>query len=169
MKCYDCKGNYIEKKGSISLNNHIIGDFEVYNVTYYKCSNCNKLLFPNNTAIKIEKKENEIKLKLLCQLPVQDFVSASDAAYLLDISRQAFHKNIRIKNGFIYSIELGGKRLYNKKSILLFKEKGDGRFSLNKVSAKKSKYIVILASYPDEIIWNKTNMANRKSYIYITD
>ena len=167
MKCYDCKVNYTKKRGSISLSNDIIGNFEVYNVIYYKCRNCNKFLFPSDTAVEIEKKEREIKLKLLNRLPVQDFVTASQAAYLLGISKQAFHKNVRIKNGFIYCIELDGKKVYNKKSVLLFKEKGDGRFLLNITAADKPKYVFILARYFDRFKWNKMDTVNKKLYKYV--
>jgi hypothetical protein len=184
MKCYDCKSNYTKKKGEISLSNNIIGNFEVYNVTYYKCPDCNKLLFPDDTAVKIEKKEREIKLKFLNQLPVQDFISASQAAYLLNITKQALHKNVRIKNGFIYSIGLDGKKLYNKKSALLFKEKGDGRFLLNKTLTEQPKYIILAQNCLNNftpynniktgnkkilntMIWNKTNTNSEKLYKYI--
>ncbi|MBW1616410.1 MAG: hypothetical protein JRJ49_07755 [Deltaproteobacteria bacterium] len=179
MKCYDCKSNYTKKKGEISLSNNIIGNFEVHNVTYYKCPDCNKLLFHSDTAVKIEKKEREIKLKLLNQLPVQDFISASQTAYLLNITKQALHKNVRIKNGFIYSIELDGKKLYNKKSALLFKEKRDGRFLLNKTLTEQTKYIIFapdclnnFTRYNNKkilntMIWNKTNTDSEKLYKYI--
>jgi hypothetical protein len=131
MRCYDCGGTYIEHFGSLSLHDDYIGNYKVSDVQYFKCENCNQLLFPKDTAIKIESVENDIKYKLIGQLPVRDFVSANAAAGLLGISKQAFNKNRRIRNGFIYSVSLEGKKLYNKKSLLLFNKKGDGRFNLS--------------------------------------
>ncbi len=77
-------------------------------------------------------------------MPLEDFTFASKAAKILNISRQALHKHRRIRRGFIYSIVFCGKKLYHKKSILLFKEQGDGRFPLtDEVPNNNVKYIII--------------------------
>jgi hypothetical protein len=59
-----------------------------------------------------------------------DFVTPKEAADILDITRQALHKHHRIQKGFIYSIVIGGRKLFNRVSVQLFKETGDGRFNL---------------------------------------
>ena len=130
MRCYKCGDTYKEHMGSLKLHSKFIGDYELFNVAYYKCDGCGNLLFPKETIIKIEEKEQECRDFLIKQLPLGEFVFASETAEILNISRQALHKHLRIKRGFIYSVTLCGKKLYHKKSILLFKEKGDGRFSL---------------------------------------
>ena len=130
MKCYSCGGNYLEHFGSVNLNDDIIGNYCVYDIEYHKCSKCGTLLFSEKTVLKIEEKESEIRNKLIRQLPINEFIFASEAAEILNISRQALHKHHRIKRGFIYSTSFGGKKVYHKKSVLLFKERGDGRFKL---------------------------------------
>jgi len=142
MKCYNCGGNYIEHFGSVSLNDDIIGNYLIPNIQYYKCSKCETLLFPEKTVLTIEAKESEIRDKLIGQLPINEFICASEAAEILNISRQALHKHHRIKRGFIYSTSSGGKKVYHKKSVLLFKEGGDGRFKLsNQVPIDDVKYL----------------------------
>ena len=144
MRCYECGGTYKKHTGSLNLHNKFIGNYEIFNVEYYKCDNCGNLLFPKETTIKIEKKEQERREGLIKQLPLEEFTFASEAAKILNISRQALHKHRRIRRGFIYSIIFGGKKLYHKKSILLFKERGDGRFPLiDEVSSNNVKYIIM--------------------------
>lgn len=139
MKCYACGGTYKENIGTLSLYNKTIGTYNIYDANYYKCESCEKILYPKDTILKIESAENEIKSKLIRHLPIDEFVLASEAAELLEISKQAFNKNRRIRSGFIYSATLGGKKFYNKKSILQFKESGDGRFAL---SSQKQKEVI---------------------------
>ena len=143
MRCYECGGTYKKHTGSLNLHNKFIGNYEIFNIEYYKCDNCGNLLFPKETTIKIEKKEQECRDSLIKQLPLEEFTSASEAAKILNISRQALHKHRRIRRGFIYSIIFYGKKLYHKKSILLFKERGDGRFPLTEVPSNNVKYVFI--------------------------
>lgn len=152
MRCYECGGTYKKHTGSLNLHNKFIGNYEIFNVEYYKCDNCGDLLFPKETTIKIEKKEQERRDSLIKQLPLEEFIFASEAAKILNISRQALHKHRRIRRGFIYSILFGGKKLYHKKSILLFKERGDGRFPLTEVPSNNVKYVFI-----PQIIKEKTS------------
>ena len=144
MRCYECGGTYKEHIGSLSLYNKFIGYYQLFNVEYYKCDNCGKLLFPKETTIQIEKKEQERRDCLIKQLPLGEFTFASEAAEILNISRQALHKHSRIRRGFIYSITFGGRKLYHKKSIFLFKERGDGRFPLTgEVPINNIQYVII--------------------------
>lgn len=144
MRCYKCGAKYIEHKGKLNLQNKTIGDYEVSLDKYYKCEDCGALLFPKEAAKKIESIEAEKRDNLIRKLPIGDFIMAKEAAEILGISKQAFSKNRRIKNNFIYSTIVGGKKIYSKKSVQLFKEKEDGRFNLsNQVAEKHSKYVMI--------------------------
>jgi hypothetical protein len=146
MKCYTCGNIYNEHEGTLELHNKSIGSYNIYSAKYYKCEGCGALLFPKETAKKIASKEEEIRNNLIRKLPVGEFIVATEAADILGITKQAFHKHRRIKNGFIYSAILGGKRLYNKKSVNLFKETKDGRFNLSKQIAKEVvKYVFVPA------------------------
>ena len=81
--------------------------------------------------------------RLITDKPVDSFVIATEAASMLGISRQAFHKHRRIQRGFIYKTNFGGKTVYLKESVLHFKETGDGRFPLVQFTevGKRSDYV----------------------------
>lgn len=130
MKCYECGGRYSEFFGNIIIQDDIIGNIEVNDVKYYKCNQCGELLFPRETLSVIEDKEKKILDALIGRLPLDDFISSTTLAEILNISRQAIHKHHRINNGFIYSKIHEGRRLYSRKSSVLYRETGDGRFPL---------------------------------------
>ena len=93
---------------------------------------CDEYLYPLETAKVLDKKRNEIMEGLIRRYPIEDFMTATEAAKSLDMSRQALHKNRRIRRGFIYQTKFYGKTVYLKKSVERFKEKGDGRFLIHK-------------------------------------
>jgi len=86
------------------------------------------------TAFKKEKER-----ELINKLPVGEFLSVNEVIDILQITKQAFSKNNKIKRGFIYYVEKGKKKLYHKKSVELFKKKGDGRFLLGKQQPRAFK------------------------------
>lgn len=130
MKCYKCGGSYEAKQGLLPISDEYVGVFSVKGVHYYECSRCNELLFPLETTQVIEKRRNQIKDELIRRQPIDDFVNAAEAAALLGISRQALHKHRRIRHGFIYQIKHGGNTMYLKRSVICFKNNGDGRFPI---------------------------------------
>lgn len=148
MRCLECDSQYVEKVGTIAITSDYVGDYRVENVKYFECPVCGKRLFPKETAIKISEKEKGIQRELIKKLPVGDFIPATEAAKVLGKSRQALHKNRRIRKGFVYFIERGGKRLYHKKSVEMFKQSGDGRFNL--MDATKPRTIESVVTYYKE-------------------
>lgn len=146
MKCLDCGGDFIEKVGSIQLDDDIIGSFNTGNVKYSKCNQCGELRFPSETIEIIEAKESEIKSHLIGSLSLDDFIGATKVAAILGISRQAVHKHRRIRRGFIYSKRHEGILLYHKKSVELFRKTGDGRFPLFEQPKAQSEYNLILTT-----------------------
>ncbi|WP_417910248.1 hypothetical protein [Candidatus Electronema sp. PJ] len=122
-----------------------IGSYTVFLPQYYKCSGCGELLLPKEASGIMEAREKELLEDLISNLPVKQFITAAEAAEILGITRQAFHKHQRIKKGFIYSAVIGGMRLYSKKSVQLFKEKKDGRFPLAVSTVKDEvEYVTVL-------------------------
>ncbi|MBF0378082.1 MAG: hypothetical protein HQK72_11440 [Desulfamplus sp.] len=160
MKCYSCGNIYSEHEGTLELNNKTIGSYNIFLAKYYKCSECDVLLFPKETAKTIAIKEEEIRNNLIRKLPVEDFIVATEAAGILGITRQAFHKHSRIKKGFIYSAMIGGKRLYNKKSVQLFQKTQDGRFNLTESIVKKVEYIYVRPSTNHSSFLYTSNIEN---------
>ncbi|WP_300464239.1 hypothetical protein [Desulfobacula sp.] len=155
MRCLSCGGEFKENKGSLLLDNTIIGGFSVHGIEYKKCNQCNKLRFSAKAAKLIEETKKKIERKLIGNLPISDFIGATAAAKILNISRQAMHKHRRIRRGFIYYVKLEGKILYNIKSVKLFKENGDGRFQLHKQTTKKEvKYLFVQKGPHKDLLWD---------------
>ena len=151
MKCYACGGNYIEHTGSLELPSKILGDFTIDNVPYLKCDHCEEIMLPDNTWQTADQEENRLIKDFLTNLPLKKYISASSAASILEMSRQALHKHRRIRRGFIYTILHEGKIYYHNDSVLLFKETGDGRFPLKKqVPQREKEYIVVTIPYSSE-------------------
>lgn len=144
MRCLKCGGELAKEKGSLVVNRDFIGNFTIDNVNYKKCDDCGNLRFPAATAKRIEEKELKIREALIGKLPANEFIGATAAAEILGITRQAMHKQARIRRGFIYSIKIDNKNFYHTRSIKLYKEKGDGRFQLTTSTQRKEvKYIMV--------------------------
>lgn len=159
MRCYNCRSKCHKCNGDLILSNSYIGDFHLCDVTYFKCEQCDNILLPEETIKKSEEKYKKIRDELISNFPISEFLSPSETAELLNITRQALHKNQRIKRGFIYSIKLAGKTYYLKKSVLLFKETGDGRFplkgSLNHKVKDFSITVMVATPKPEYNFFNK--------------
>jgi hypothetical protein len=132
MKCALCNKQLVEKKESIEFDSQSLGKISVPNLKFLECEGCgDKLLSTkeaNKAALYITRKESE----LINRLPIGEFVSANEAAALLGITKQAFSKHPKIKRGFIYFTQIGDRKFYHKKSVELFKEKGNGKFILTR-------------------------------------
>lgn len=142
MRCIDCDSDFVRQHGSVSVESVSLGRISVDNVDYMECSGCGELLLPPPTIKTIEKTKKEKINYLIGKLPGDDLIIATEAAEILDRTKQAFSKNKRIKRGFIYSTTISGRTHYSRKSVELFKETGDGRFLLNDTQSE-TKYIVL--------------------------
>ncbi len=134
MICIDCNKELRERRGTVSLEYKEIGKFDVHDIQYLECPKCNKKLFGPEAGRKIDKTSNSIRDELISNYEIKEFVSLAEACKILDVTRQVFDKNKRIRRGFIYSWKLNGKRYFLKKSVLQFKDTGDGRFLLKAFS-----------------------------------
>jgi hypothetical protein len=130
-----------EKRSQLYLNDLRFGDFVVSGVRFFKCPRCGELLLPPKTLDAIEEKRNILLQEYIRSLPFDDFISSTEAAALLNISRQALHKHRRIRRGFIYStIGTDGKIRYVKTSVLMYRDTGDGRYPLRTSTLKVVEY-----------------------------
>lgn len=143
MNCLECGGDYEEKQGSLEVTDENIGPYSVSDVQYYQCTKCGDLLFSPETSKVLERKRSEVMDRLIKDKPVDSFVTGTEAACILGITRQAFHKHRRIHRGFIYQTDFGGKTVFLKESVHRFKETGDGRFPLVQFTevGKRSDYV----------------------------
>ncbi|MFH1991923.1 MAG: hypothetical protein ABIK98_05885 [Pseudomonadota bacterium] len=144
MKCALCNGRLINKFESIEFNSKSIGKMLVPELKFTECQDCKDKIFTPEEFDKaidfIDKKEKEA----ISNLPIKDFITANEAAEMLGITKQAFSKNYKIKRGLIYSVKIGGKKYYHKKSVELFKEKNNGKFLIS----RQELYI----NYGEEIV-----------------
>jgi len=130
MKCSECSGEYKITRDALEINDDYMGKFFTDIIDYYKCTSCNDTLLPSKSAKSIEEKRKKILNDILQSFPIKDFVSSTEASDILNISRQALHKHRRIRNGLIFNTSFGGKTVYLRESVLLYKQKEDGRFPL---------------------------------------
>ena len=141
MQCYQCGGEYQEKRGSLQLTDEWIGAYAVDAVHYYECGTCGNLMLPPETTKTFESKREQILNSWINSQPVDSFLAAAETAALLDISRQALHKHIRIRRGLIYQAKFYARIVYLRKSVLLFKQTGDGRFPLTAPSESATSFL----------------------------
>lgn len=130
MNCLECGGIYMEKLGIYELVDPYVGKIIIHGVPYYQCDKCEDILYSEAMAQAIESERNKRIQEILSQFPISDFISAAETASILDISRQALHKNSRINHGFIYQTKFCGLTVYLKQSVHKYKKTGDGRFPL---------------------------------------
>jgi hypothetical protein len=130
MKCVNCDGTCIKRPGELAIDDQYVGSFTLDAVDFYECDTCKNRFYPLKTARLIDKKRDKIKERILRSMPLDEFFSAKETAEYLKITRQALHKNRKIKRGFIYKTTFGESAVYLKKSVHLYKSTGDGRFPL---------------------------------------
>lgn len=130
MNCALCNGKLVNKTAPVEFKSRSIGKILVPNLKFIECENCrDKLLTPEESDKAIDyiaKKEKEA----INNLPVKDFITANEASKILEITKQAFSKHPKIKRGLIYFVKIGGRKYYNRKSVELFKDKGNGKYLL---------------------------------------
>ncbi len=130
MRCNQCGGQYITKHGNLDLKDAYVGPFTIPAVEYVECEECGDLAYSPDTILEIEKARKVALGEMLQSFPLRDFVTATQAATILGISRQALHKHRRIRRGFIFKTQFADKTVYLMKSVELFKKTEDGRFPL---------------------------------------
>ncbi len=140
MKCYNCGHEYFAHNGALAICDEYIGVFIVHNLSYMKCGQCGDKLYTPEAAKQIENSRNAALSAAILSRPIKSFISSSEAASILGISRQALHKHRRIRRGFIFQTRFDGKIVYLKESVLRFKQTGDGRFPLTDGTSEKPSY-----------------------------
>lgn len=139
MKCAECNENLEIITGDFQSKNKSLGDITVPEISYTKCNNCGAILLDPEMAQKITTFKKQREIELIKRLPVGEFLTVTEVIEVLEITKQAFSKNNKIKRNFIYNINIGKKKLYHRKSVELFKSTGDGRFLLSKQQKQSNK------------------------------
>ena len=159
MNCYECNGTYRETTDLLQLDDAYVGTIGIEGIPYLICDNCNDILYTEQMSRAIDDARQKRIKELLGKLPLNDFISATDTASILGITRQALNKNRRISNGFIYYTMIGNFTVFLEQSVLRYKEIGDGRFPL--YSAKQTQTARYIRNLHSEIFsspypFNKT-------------
>ncbi|MFZ7134116.1 MAG: hypothetical protein ACOWWR_17365 [Eubacteriales bacterium] len=131
MNCCECSGMYKKKTGLIRITDPYIGVITITGIPYYQCDKCKNLLYTEQMSLVIDSKRAKRIEERLSEYPIKEYLGAAETASLLGISRQALHKNQRINHGFIYQIRFDGRKYYLKRSVIQYKNTGDGRFPLH--------------------------------------
>lgn len=158
MRCSDCGIQLTEITGDIELSSKQIGKYKVAQVTYFSCHHCGKILLPDEAWDIADREQKRILDKRIGEVPIDNFIVASDAEEILGVSRQAFHQNKRIQRGFIYSKKIGNVTLYDKKSVIDFKEKGDGRYLLDGKNTDSQYVILVTIDSSQHVRWKGEGM-----------
>ncbi len=130
MKCGSCGAELVSVAGPLRLSDGFVGPYVANVRDHLECAVCGEILIPGEAAAVVDAARLRRLEELLLTRPLGDFVTASQAAEMLGVSRQALHKNRRVRNGFIFHVRFGENVLYLQQSVELFKELGDGRFPL---------------------------------------
>lgn len=130
MNCALCGSQVAEKKAEYAFASKTLGLISIPDINYEECLSCGEKLLSPTASEKVLKYVREKEQIAIENMPVVDFITAGEAANILGITKQAFSKNPKIKRGLIYNIQKGGSRLFLKKSVELFLEKGNGKFLL---------------------------------------
>lgn len=130
MNCALCGNQVAKKKDEYTFVSRTLGVISIPDINYEECLSCGeKLLSPtaSEEVLKYVREKEQIAIE---NMPVVDFITAGEAANILGVTKQAFSKSPKIKRGLIYNIQKGSSRLFLRKSVELFQEKGNGKFLL---------------------------------------
>lgn len=179
MRCL-CKNRFTKKEGEVEFKSRSFGKVKVPNLRFLECDNCGERLISPEEGDKatnfIEKEEH----KVINNLPIGEFVSTKEAAEILEITKQAFSKNQRIKRGLIYSTKIGERKYYHRKSVELFKEKNNGKFRLHRQESlpsyqessvtdqRASIYITNISLPPTHAGFTKADISSKTQYRHIS-
>lgn len=130
MNCSLCNAETTRKTEDYLCESKIIGDVLVPLVEVEKCLSCGALKVSAEAEIEVSNYLNMLETNAIISLPVNNLISAGQAAGILGVTKQAFSKNPKIKKGFVYFTYVGTKKVYFRSSVELFKTSGDGRFPI---------------------------------------
>lgn len=128
MKCAICNRDLVTRVDAIEFSSQTLGVICVPEVRHKICESCGDILISSEESRKVIDHVKSREQRAIGRLPVSEFISLNEAAEILEITKQAFSKNQRIRNGFIYSVKIGDRTYYNRRSVEQFKETGNGRY-----------------------------------------
>ncbi len=128
MNCSLCNSKTRHKKKDYVHKSKIIGEVLVPAIELRECRGCGNIKLSSEACDEVRNYVAEQEQNAIATLPADGLISAGQAAAILEVTKQAFSKNSKLKRGFVYSVMIGEKRAYFRSSVELFKKTGDGRF-----------------------------------------
>ena len=136
MKCAMCNGSLVTETGFVDFNSKSLGEIKIPNIKHKKCKICGDVLVDTEQSEKMVSYVREKEQESIKKIPIGSFISLNEAARILNVTKQAFSKNPKIKNGLIYSVVIDGRKLFDKKSVYEFKKTGNGKYRLTTVFSR---------------------------------
>ncbi len=128
-RCIECGQEMTLVRKQLVMSFRFLGLVTVPDSESFECS-CGESYLPPDTAARVDQATVAKRRQLIGDLPLSAFVESAEAEHILGVSKQALHKNRRVRKGLVYSTEMAGRRLYVRRSVELFARTGDGRFPL---------------------------------------
>jgi len=133
MKCFHCgKDMELSANESITYESKIIGSIALNCIEMYVCRAHAvpvRLLTPAGSSA-AEKAVREKEAERISFLPVRDFVTSTEAAEILEISKQAMSKKLKTHRNLFVVHEANDKLLIYRRSVQKYRECNDGRVPL---------------------------------------
>ena len=169
MRCYECGGQYREKTGTLTESAFNVGTFEVHDVKWLECSSCRDRLYGGHACEAIERAQGVRQQELIGRLPLDEFVSGKEVEQILGVTKQALHKNRRFRRGFVYRLRKWRRILYHRRSVEMFRDRGDGRFPLAAQATQEQAEAALLQPYDGppstaRVEWSKPPIAQAAAY-----
>jgi len=130
MFCIECNAECRERRGDFKETRRDAGEILVPDCQWHECPVCGEVFMDMAMADRLDQAYRKRLRELLLARSLPEFITASEAADMLGISRQALHKHRRIRRGFIHRVRRFGQWLYLKESVEAFNQTGDGRISI---------------------------------------
>jgi hypothetical protein len=161
IPCEKCSAEIVTQVGSFHFKSKLLGEVSIPNIEQHICVQCGNTLASLEELGKVREYVQLKECELIDSLPVGDFISLNEAAAILEVTKQAFSKNPKVKRGIIVSTKIDNKVLYLRKSVEHFKENGkDGRFVL---SPRKKE--IIYKEVPKYIFINQSHRPMGIDYV----
>ena len=135
--CYNC-GKKMYTVDQYHWHDEFLGDFIIPcdNKEYSFCV-CGEERLAYSLCLKIEKAEHDRISQAIMNMAHNNLheleelvITGHDLEQIMKVSRQAICKNRKLKT-LVFNFVFKGKVYYLRKSVMLFLEKGDGRFDLS--------------------------------------
>ena len=68
MRCYNCGGTYIEKSGTLKMDDEVFGRYELENAVWYQCDKCNEGAYPYETCKRMDVAEKKTNITTINDL-----------------------------------------------------------------------------------------------------